>query len=177
MQLIPHDIFLTGVSADPQAADGFNRPADDFYLHDARHSSWVFGQRRAYEATHQLAPEQIEALEVKQSVWRQQMIDAKKEIKDKNLSKAIGYVTFFLHHDRGFPQVPSSYLPKEDKSPNIQYTSLRLSGQSLGIEKPTQNINKAYDWLREFWMERLPEEYAILEASQPERAPKTLIAS
>ena len=37
-----------------------------------------------------------------------------------------------------------------------------------GFVNPKQTINEAYDWLREFWLQRLPQEEAVLAASNPE---------
>ena len=166
MQLLPHDIFLLGVSPEPEEADGFNRPGGDFYLHDARHSASIFAKRKIYEKEHNLSPQQIEKLEVMQSVWKQEMVEEKKKLEDKELSYAIGFLSFNHHHDRGIPQLPSSFI--EDKHGGVAdklYFALKASGQPIGFKKPLRTLNKAYDWLQNFWLERLPQEEAILSAS------------
>ena len=172
MQLLPHDIFLMGVSKEPEAADGFNRPGGDFYLHDARHASSIFAKRKLYEQTHNLSDAQKEKLEVKQSVWKKEMIAEKKKIESKELRYAIGFFSFNHHHDRGIPQLPSSFIPEEHGGvADWLYFALDKSGQPTGFEKPKETINEAYKWLRNFWLERLPQEEAILAASAPETNP------
>ena len=168
MQLLPHDIFLLGVSKEPEAADGFNRPGADFYLHDARHASSIFTKRKIYEQTHNLSDAQKEKLEVKQSVWKKEMIAAKKKIESKELRYAIGFLSFNHHHDRGIPQLPSSFIAEEHGGvAEWLYFALDKSGQPTGFEKPKETINEAYGWLRDFWLERLPQEEEILAASAP----------
>ena len=167
MQLVPHDIYLMGVSKEPEAADGFNRPGGDFYLHDARHSSAIFTKRKLYEKHHNVSPEQQAKLEMLQSKWKQEMIEAKKEIDDKELRYAIGMLSFNHHHDRGIPQMPSSFIPESPGTPSkALYRALKWSGQPIGFQKPNRTLDKAYAWLRDFWLERLPEEDAVLAASR-----------
>jgi len=168
MQLIPHDIFLLGISGDPAPADGFNRPGGDFYNHDLRHSSSIYTKRRLYEKEHNLSPEQIHKLETLQSVWKQEMIEAKKKIESKEKRYAIGFLSFNHHHDRGIPQLPSSFIEEEkDIVSEGLYLALRMSGQPRGFDSPRESLNEAYDWLRNFWLERLPQEEAVLAASTP----------
>lgn len=172
MQLLPHDIFLMGVSKEPEAADGFNRPGADFYLHDGRHASSIFAKRKLYEQTHNLSDAQKEKLEVKQSVWKKEMIEEKKKIESKELRYAIGFFSFNHHHDRGIPQLPSSFIPEEHSGvADWLYFALDKSGQPTGFDNPKDTINEAYKWLREFWLERLPQEEEILAASAPEANP------
>lgn len=166
MQLQPHDVYLMGVSAEPEAADGFNRPGGDFFLHDARHAAMIFTKRKLYEQHHNISPTQAQRLEVMTSVWKQEMVKEKKKLEDKELSYAIGLLSFNTHHDRGFPQLPSSFI--EDDRDNVAlalHAALKISGQPTGFSQPKKTLNQAYDWLREFWLERLPQEEAILAAS------------
>lgn len=169
MQLLPHDMFLMGVTPDPEAADGFNRPGGDFYLHDMRHASSIYTKRKIYEKQHNLSDAQKEKLEVMQSVWKAEMNEAKKELESKELRYAIGFLSFNHHHDRGIPQLPSSFLAEDHgKVADKLYLALNVSGQPIGFENPKQTLNQAYAWLREFWLERLPQEEAILAASDPQ---------
>lgn len=163
MQMLPHDMFLMGVSPDPAAADGFNRPGGDFFLHDMRHSSSIYTKRKIYEREHHLNDAQKEKLEVMQSVWKDEMKEAKKAIEDKELRYAIGFLSFNHHHDRGIPELPSSFLSEDHGGvANKLYTALEISGQPIGFQHPKETLKKAYDWLQEFWLQRLPQEEAIL---------------
>ncbi len=169
MQLLPHDMFLMGVTPDPESADGFNRPGGDFYLHDMRHSSSIYTKRKIYEKQHNLSDAQKEKLEVMQSVWKSEMNQEKKKIDSKELRYAIGFLSFNHHHDRGIPQLPSSFLAEDHgKVANKLYLALKVSDQPTGFVNPKQTINEAYDWLREFWLQRLPQEEAVLAVSNPE---------
>lgn len=169
MQLLPHDMFLMGVTPDPESADGFNRPGGDFYLHDMRHSSSIYTKRKIYEKEHNLSDAQKEKLEVMQSVWKAEMNEAKKKIESKEMRYAIGFLSFNHHHDRGIPQLPSSFLAEDHgKVANKLFLALKVSEQPTGFENPKETINGAYEWLREFWLQRLPQEEAILAASNPE---------
>jgi hypothetical protein len=76
---------------------------------------------------------------------------------------AIGFIQFNYHHDRGLPLVPSSYLPEKiDDVPRLLYMMLKASGQQTGFDNPKETMQEAYTWLRNFWMERLPEEKSLL---------------
>jgi hypothetical protein len=166
MQLLPHDVFLMGITPEPESADGFNRPGGDFYLHDARHASSIFAKRKIYEKTHNLSEPQIAKLETLQSVWKQEMVEEKKKIEDKELSYAIGFLSFNHHHDRGIPQLPSSFLAEDHGGiADKLYLALKLSGQPIGFDNPRETLNKAYSWLQNFWLERLPQEEKVLSAS------------
>ena len=168
MQLLPHDMFLMGVTPEPESADGFNRPGGDFYLHDMRHSSSIYTKRKIYEKEHNLSDSQKEKLEVMQSVWKAEMNEEKKKIESKEMRYAIGFLGFNHHHDRGIPQLPSSFLAEDHgKVANKLHLALRVSEQPIGFDNPKQTINEAYDWLKNFWLERLPQEEAILAASDP----------
>ncbi len=168
MQLLPHDMFLMGVTPEPEAADGFNRPGGDFYLHDMRHASSIYTKRKIYEKEHNLSDVQKEKLEVMQSVWKSEMNQEKKKIDSKELRYAIGFLSFNHHHDRGIPQLPSAFLAEDHgKVANKLYLALKVSEQPTGFANPKATIDEAYSWLRNFWLERLPQEEAILAASDP----------
>ncbi len=168
MQLLPHDMFLLGITREPEEADGFNRPGGDFYLHDMRHASSIYTKRKIYEKEHNLSQPQKEKLEVMQSVWKKELTEERKKIESKEMRYAIGFLGFNHHHDRGVPQLPSSFLVEDPDTVCLWlYRALKISGQPTGFEKPKETIKEAYNWLRDFWLERLPQEEAILAVSQP----------
>ncbi len=167
MRLAQYDLFLMGVTQEPVAADGFVRPGSDFYVHDARHNSAIFGKRLAYEAEHRMTEPQIRQLQKQIDVWRAELADKLAEVKDPQLKSAIEFFEFNFHHDRGFPMVPSSYeVKKNDYVPKLLYAMLKASGQDGGanFDAPSKTLAKAFDFLRTFWLERLPQEQAILNA-------------
>ena len=55
-RLSNRDIFLMGVTQKPIPADGFVRPAADFWIHDARHNSALYARRASYIKEHGLNP-------------------------------------------------------------------------------------------------------------------------
>lgn len=167
MQMLPHDIFLLGITREPEQADGFNRPGGDFYLHDIRHASSIYTKRKIYEKEHNLSQAQKEKLEVMQSVWKKEMTEERKAVESKELRYAIGFLGFNHHHDRGIPQLPSSFLAEDPDTIALWlYRALKLSEQPTGFENPKATIQEAYSWLQDFWLKRLPQEEAILEPSQ-----------
>lgn len=166
MRLVSYDIYLMGMTPEPAAADGFVRPGGDFWIHDMRHSSAIFHKRKEYESSHGLSEPQIAKLEKKIDLWKDELNEARRQVPDKELRYAIGFFMFNLHHDRGYPMVPSSYLKDEalNHVPKLLYTMLKASGQPVGFDRPLETMNKAFAWLQDFWLARLDEEKAILEA-------------
>lgn len=168
MRLASYDLFPMGITPEPQAADGFVRPGADFWAHDMRHSSSIFGRRKMYEAEHRLSEPQKRKLQKRIDVWRAELDDARKKLPDKELRYAVGFLMFNYHHDRGYPLVPSSYLPETiDRVPRLLHMMLTVSGQPVGFRKPKQTLDQAWAFLREFWLPKLAEEQAILAAEAP----------
>lgn len=170
MRLANHPIYLVGVTQQPVAADGFIRPSADFWLHDIRHNSAIFSTHEAYKKQHSVTPETAKKLSKQIDVWREELLAARKELKDPELKKAIRFFDFNYHHDRGYPMVPSSYThaPKDPTGiALILHRTLRLAGQKPGggtsdFANPKPTLKKAFDWLHTFWAARLPQEKALL---------------
>ena len=163
MRLSSYDVFLMGIAPEPAAADGFVRPGADFWAHDFRHSSSIFGKRKVYECEHRMTAPQTRKLQKQIDVWRADLDQARKQIPDKDVRIAVSFFMFNYHNDRGLPMVPSSYLPEaSDTVPRLLHMMLTASKQSPPFGNPKATLDKAYAWLREFYLERLPEEQAIL---------------
>lgn len=169
MRLQGYDIYLAGVTKDPIAADGFVRPSRIFRLHDDRHNSLIHAYHKRYQAENKLSPAQYEKMLKQMDVWREDLKAATKDIPDPELKSAVKFWEFNFHHDRGFQMVPSSFLPETQVKghvPMALYVMGLLSGQKetimAGFSKPKRTMDKAYSWLRTFWMERLPAEKAII---------------
>ena len=175
-RLSGYDIFLEGVTSDPIAADGFVRPSSDFMVHDMRHNSAIYYWHDKYAADHQLSAGQVDQLRKQEDVWRQQLDSAENAIDDPQLKAAVKMLDFNYHHDRGFPMLPSSFQnPTLDHAtiPYLLHRMLKISGQidsnayegSLPhFDAPYHTIEKAYAWLRAFWLPRSPQEQAIVAA-------------
>jgi hypothetical protein len=164
MRLLSHDIFLIGVTPKPVRADGFVRPGGDFWMHDIRHSSSIFGRKKAYEKQNKLTPKATRALQGRMDVWRSELKHELRGVTDKKLKAAIRMMSFNYHHDRGYPMVPSSYLAKSPgKVPYLLYLTLKVSGQLefARFDKPLVNMRDAHKWLRSFWLKRLSQEEQI----------------
>ena len=162
MRLVPYNVFLLGVTDKPFPADGFVRPGGDFWLHDIRHSSAIFGKRQAYEAEHGLDEARSAKLQKKMDVWALDLETARAQVQDKDLGAAIDLLVFNSHHDRGLPIAPSSYLTeKVDLAPRALYATYRVAGQSTAFKNPGQTMDRAYAWLKAFWLPRLNEEKAL----------------
>lgn len=170
IRLVPYNVFINGISAEPSAADGFNRPGGDFYLHDVRHNSAIFAKRVEYLKEHGLNDTQARKLAKMTDRWKSELDEAKKAIADRDVRVAIGFLMFNTHHDRGIPMVPSSYVARNDAKavPWLLYLALNVSGQGAPFKNPFKAIPKAQAWLKEFWSKRLDEEKALWAAPAAE---------
>jgi hypothetical protein len=164
-RLVPHDIYFMGITKDSIAADGFVRPGGDFWVHDLRHSSAIYHKRKLYEESRNLSPSQIEELQKRSDLWKEELNKEIMEIPDKETRSAARLFMFNYHHDRGFPIAPSSYLPEGvDHVPFLLHGMLKVSGQPTTFDNSFKHYPRAYKWLREFWLKRLPEENEIIHA-------------
>jgi len=107
-RLSDYNLFPIGVAADPIGADGFMRPGGDFWTHDLRHSSDMFGRRKIFESEHHMTEPQVRKLQKRIDVWRAELLEKIDKIPDPNLKGAVTFLMFNWHHDRGRPMVPSS---------------------------------------------------------------------
>ncbi len=166
MRLLPYDVYLMGISPEPAAADGFVRPGGDFWLHDMRHASAIFDKHEDYANQHNLSEPQKVKLAGLVDKWKVELNEARKEIPDKSLRYAIGFMSFNFHHDRGYRMVPSSFVDEvaNDHVPRLLYEMLRAADQPRGFEDPAQTLEQAFDWLQNFWLARVPQEQALLNA-------------
>ncbi len=167
LRLAAHNIYLVGVSGDPIAADGFVRPGSDFWVHDNRHNAAIFSRMAAYEAENRMSVAQVEALQKQIDVWRVDLNHQIQRISDPDLKHAVEFVEFNYHHDRGIPMVPSSFTKEHvDVNPHLASLTLKFAHQAKAAKavfsQGQQTLQQAYDWLRNFWLPRLPQEDQIL---------------
>lgn len=167
-RLVSYNIFPISMTSVPVAADGFVRPGGDFWMHDIRHSSAIFAERKDYEVMHNLTAAQVQELRAKSDLWKSELDQARKAIEDKELKYAVGFFMFNFHHDRGFPMLPSSYVDDHlNHVPFLLYYMLKISKQPTGFKNPHKTMNSAYQWLQDFWLQRLEQEKAILNKTNP----------
>lgn len=165
MRMMNHPIYLAGVTDNPIPADGFVRPGGDFFLHDVRHNSGIFVERKEYIERNQMSPEQVKKLDKRSEVWYREYKDAVENISDPALKGTVELVGFNIHHDRGHLMMPSNYL-KDGAGvvPRALYAALKVSGQGkeYGVDKGLPNLNRGHEWLQNFFLSRLDQEIEIL---------------
>lgn len=162
LRLLPFHIYPVGVTRKPISADGFVRPSIDFLLHDIRHSTAIFAKRKVYEAEHGLTPDAARRLVTLMDAWGAELLDRVYALEDKEFRAAVELLAFNNHHDRGFVFAPSSYrAAKVDRIPRLLYIMLRLSGQRAGFGDYRRRLQAAHEWLRAYFLPKLPEEQAL----------------
>lgn len=166
MRLLPYDVYLLGISPEPEPADGFVRPGADFWLHDMRHASAIFDKHEDYAERHNLSDAQKEKINSLVDKWVVELNEERKQLPDKSLRYAIGFMSFNFHHDRGYRMVPSSFVNEaaNDHVPRLLYEMLRVSEQPRGFDHPAETMQEAFDWLQNFWLARKDQEDAVLQA-------------
>ncbi|RYZ99025.1 MAG: hypothetical protein EOP11_19950 [Proteobacteria bacterium] len=162
-QLQPHYIYPVGISDMPIGADGVIRHGGLFYAHDMGHSGLMMDGMKPYF-------KDIDDLNVpkvtgQMTEWYSQYLKALNKVEDKELRHAIRHLAFNIHHERGYPLAPSTYvnLKKPPGTSYLLFLMYEYSGQTPGMGKHAYaNIPKAYAWLKEFWKVREAEEAAML---------------
>lgn len=179
--LMPHHIYISGITMDSLPSDGFNRPGGDFWMHDLRHSSAIYGTRKAYEKANGIVDGDRKSELIKENShrWLRELRVAMNQIEDKDLKEVLRLYTFNFHHDRGYPLVPSMYLmwspegrtllksagiPSSSNIAALNYGILRAGGQIDPIPNYMNQLSKAFEWLKTFWLsERYRQESMLLE--------------
>lgn len=164
MRLVADDLYLIGVTPEPAAADGPDSSTEASWLFDLRHAVAMGQRRRAYDAMHGLAEATSAALDQRIEGWTSALDDARREVTNGELRRAIDFFLFHFHHDRGYPMVPSSYQEPDafEHVPRLLYAMLKASGLPVGFAGPIETMRQAFIWLQDFWLARLDEEKAIL---------------
>ena len=147
-----------------------------------RHASVMYYKRYKYFEFNRFTQEQKKRLSLTIDVWVNDLDlqiealtktmtetrDAAEKKRLLNLLGAIDLVRFNSQHDRGMVVAPSTWLqPKADEIPYLLHFMLRLSKSESAWTNNRKNIGKAYQYLREFWMDpiRVAQERDILSES------------
>lgn len=162
MRLMNTKIHLVGVTDAPIWADGYNRPAGDFWMHDVRHESFKYYEAQNYIEKNQLTDAQFERMKQKMDDWLVELNTETAKIEDVNLKKAVALTTFNFHHDAGFPLIPTMFLTKKNTTKNL-YTMYVVSGHGTYFDNPWKNLDRADAWLKDFWSKRVEQENEALD--------------
>lgn len=158
-------LSIVGVTKNPILADGFNRPAYDFWLHDVRHETVKFMRKNGYMEKHNIPADKMDAVNKRMDAWSIELQNEVAKIPNPDMKRAAELIVFNFHHDRGYPISPSQYV-KNREGKYIEYllqTILTVSGQGSQVKNPL-NIRKASAWLEEYWKKKMPEEEAFLKS-------------
>ncbi|MDG0817634.1 hypothetical protein [Bdellovibrio svalbardensis] len=167
MRLMNTRLHLVGVTDAPIWADGYNRPAGDFWMHDVRHESFKFYEVQRYLEKNDLSAEQFVNMQRKMDDWLVELNRETAKIEDPDLKKAVSLTSFNFHHDAGFPLIPSMYLAQERYQPvRSLYTMHIISGHGVTFKDPWNNLDKAEVWLKDFWRQRIDQEYEALDLAK-----------
>lgn len=162
MRLMNTNVHLIGVTDVPIWADGYNRPAGDFWMHDVRHESFKYYEAQRYLEQHDLTDAQFARLKTKMDDWLVELNSATAKLTDADLKKAVTLTTFNFHHDAGFPLIPSMFLTHTNTTKRL-YLMYQLSGHGNHFKSPLKNLDRADAWLKEFWRQRIDQEHEALD--------------
>ncbi len=161
-RLQPHFIYPLGIADHPISADGVLRHGGLFYAHDLGHSGLMYKGAAPYQGA--LAEAQVKLIRAKMDTWYSELLAEMSKVEDPALRVAIRQASFNIHHERGYPFAPSTYiiLKEPPKSSYLLFFLFELSGQmrSLG-NRPYLMLPKAHQWLKDFWKEREDQEREI----------------
>ncbi len=163
MRLMNTQIHLVGVTDTPIWADGYNRPAGDFWMHDVRHESFKYYEVQNYLEKHDITDMQYYSMTKKMDDWLVELNQETAKIQDPDLKKAVALTSFNFHHDAGFPLIPSMYLAhKRYEGVRRLYVMHIISKHGVTFKDPWNNLDKAEVWLKDFWRQRIDQEYEAL---------------
>jgi hypothetical protein len=155
-------IYPVGITDRPVAADGVLRHGGLFYAHDMGHSGLMLQGARMHQEV--MTPEQLEVIRSKMSDWYVEYKNALDKVDNPALKVAIRQLAFNIHHERGYPLVPSVYTDMK-KPPSTTYLLFLLYGMNGQMKvmgkSPEAYIPEAFKWLKEFWKQREAQEQTI----------------
>ncbi len=163
--LMTKDIYLLGLTDTPIRADGFLRPSGLFLIHDYMHSALMWHKQREWIKNLEISEQQWARLSEASDMWQVELKEHLLAIEDPQIRKTARRLAFNIHHEQGFPLVPSVF--KSEKK--VNFTSQQLFFMEwIGGETPwrfktlTNDLNEAFEIIRDFWLSKLDEEAAVL---------------
>ncbi|MGZ3724402.1 MAG: hypothetical protein ACXWQQ_01295 [Pseudobdellovibrio sp.] len=164
MHLLSTDIHLVAVGVEPIKADGYDRPSGLFFMHDLRHSSFMYYRTMLYKRQYELSREQLDVVSRYMAEQSSELDREIEKLTDRNLAGAIRFYLFNQHHDSGYQYAPSSYLVNNAyHAPFILYTQMLIAGQPRHFNSIFY-IPKARKWVEDFWLKRLDAEEALIKS-------------
>lgn len=190
-RLMGQDIYFIGLSAGLFGADGFNRPPGLHAAHDVGHSALIHWTLALYMERNNVTPEQKEKLNALADKihfeLRSHLIDMRDRAKASGddrayqYSRILGRLFFNVHHDRGYPLLPSIYLTlnKIPRTAYLLYFLLEKTGHGVHMPRGSrEELNRAFEELRSFFLKFKEEEAAILGKDPvPRGKPEDFIGS
>ncbi len=164
--LMSKDIYLLGMTDEPIRADGFLRPAGLFMLHDYMHSALMWHWQRKWMQENGINEEQWARLSQASDMWQVQLKEHLLAIEDPQMRRTARRLAFNIHHEQGFPLMPSVFLTET----KVNFTTRQLYFMEwIGGETPwtyktmVRELDEAFEIVKDFWLSKLDEERAILE--------------
>ena len=136
-------------------------------MHDVRHESFKYNEIQKYLAKNDLTQEQFDRLNVKMDDWLVELNQEVEKIQDPDLRAAVILTVFNFHHDSGYPIIPSAFLAFDKyKFVKFLYFMYQVSGHGDFFKNPYKNLDKANLWLKDFWRQRIDQEYQALNLAK-----------
>lgn len=165
-RLMAYDVHIVGITRSPIGADGFLRPGGLFWIHDAVHSALIHITKKDYMETKQINQKEFEKMRPQIDQWFLELDKESKAIEDKTFRRVTRRLIFNMHHDRGYPLVPSVILnlPKLPGNAYALYFLLENYGHGVTMPPNTKRLlPKSYEWIQNFWKAREAQEQELLE--------------
>jgi hypothetical protein len=175
IHLMSSEIYLVGVTTSPIAADGYLRPGSLFFMHDLRHSSFMYYRNLLYRQKYGLTRAQVDELSRMMAEYVEQFDAELTQIADRNLVGAIIYYSFNQHHEGGYHFSPANYQSNNAfHAPFILYAQMKMAGQNTHGFDSVKDIVRARKWVQDFWLKRVASEKLLLEKfEQQNSGPKS----
>lgn len=170
-RLMASDIHIVGITRNPIGADGFLRPGGLFWIHDAVHSALINFTKEQYLNENRINQKMYEKMRPQIDQWFVELEAESKAIEAKEFRRVTRRLIFNIHHDRGYPLVPSMLLnlKKMPKTAYALYFLLENFGHGVKMEKGSYKyLQESYQWIFEFWSKRAEQEQILLEKLRKE---------
>ena len=135
-------------------------------LHDYMHSALMWHWQRKWMQENGINEEQWARLSQASDMWQVQLKEHLLAIQDPQMRRTARRLAFNIHHEQGFPLLPSVFLTET----KVNFTTRQLYFMEwIGGETPwtyktmVRELDEAFEIVKDFWLSKLDEERAILE--------------